>query len=132
MTRKQPRDTKYERWQKHDQAIDVDRRISNSAVAFQTFHLPPHLDAYPERWNQDREENPRDADEPYAEKRQFREPSHVILQGVLAAFAERSPTPEKRRRFRSALSSTSRITDRLCISDYRSSFSSFSAVGTTD
>jgi hypothetical protein len=87
MTRKQPRGTKYERRQKHNQAIDLDRHCFNSAGAFHTRHLPPHLDAYPEQWNQDGEENPRDADEHYAGHREFRQPSHVILQGVLAALS---------------------------------------------
>ena len=80
MTRKQPRDTKYERRQKHDQAIDLDRHCFNSAGAFQTCHMLPHLDNRPEQWNEHAEENPSDADQDYAEQRQIRDPSHVILQ----------------------------------------------------
>jgi hypothetical protein len=69
MARKQPQDAKYERRQKHDQAIDVDRHRFNSACAFQTRHPPPHLDAHPEQWHEHAEQNPSDADEDYGQKR---------------------------------------------------------------
>src|SRR3954452_6108863 len=99
MTRKQPRNTKYERRQKHDEAIDLDRHRVNSTGAFHTRHLSPHLDAHPEQWNEHGEENPRDADEHYAEHGPCRQSSHVSSS---KAFAPSSlgvdPTGGKRRR----------------------------------
>jgi len=91
MTRKQPRATKYKRRQKHDQGVDLDRHGFDAAGAFQDRHLPPHLDAHPEQWNEHGEENPRNADDHYAEHGPFRQPSHLILQGA----CQLSPTSSR-------------------------------------